>query len=564
MSDCRVHETDVLVIGGGSGARAAIAADEVGAKVTLVDKGIFGKAGITQLSFGIVCSHIVPPDSEDVLFEDMVRAGEFLNNQKLVEIFAKEIAHGKISDLEGEYGFVFDRTEKGELVRKKMGGHSYARDLVVTWNDAPCIWKGVVGDFIKRGIEVFNEVMVTDLLTSNGRCVGALGLDIRNGNFMVFKAKATVLATGGLGQIYKLTDNSRGSTGDGFAMAYRVGAELRDMEYMQTMLGFAWPKSLMGIGIGEPALVNGKLYNAKMERFMKKIDPINIDNVPKDIHGRAVMHEFKEGRGTEHGGVYFDMTEMRETEQPHYQYLHPLAANFGLDIDKEYVETVPVEHYFMGGVYVDECHESSVEGLFAVGEVASGLHGAERLAGCSVADITVFGYRAGKMAAEKTMKMGSPSINWEQVSIYIKRTGDLFKRKLRGKCIRPAAVKNMVRDIMWKHVHMLRDKKGLSVALEELRRIQKEYLPRMEVASESSRWNYDLIEALETTNMVTVAELVTNAALARTETRGAHAREDYPKKDDDHWLRNIVIKSVNGKMELTTRPVVVTKLKPGE
>jgi succinate dehydrogenase/fumarate reductase flavoprotein subunit len=162
------------------------------------------------------------------------------------------------------------------------------------------------------------------------------------------------------------------------------------------------------------------------------------------------------------------------------------------------------------------------------------------------------------------MKMGSPSINWEQVSIYIKRTGDLFKRKLRGKCIRPAAVKNMVRDIMWKHVHMLRDKKGLSVALEELRRIQKEYLPRMEVASESSRWNYDLIEALETTNMVTVAELVTNAALARTETRGAHAREDYPKKDDDHWLRNIVIKSVNGKMELTTRPVVVTKLKPGE
>lgn len=564
MFDCRVHETDVLVIGGGSGARAAIAADDVGAKVTLVDKGIFGKAGITQLSFGIVCSNIVPPDSADVLFEDMVRAGEFLNNQKLVEVFAKEIADGKIRDLEGEYGFVFDRTEKGELVRKKMGGHSYARDLVVTWNDAPCIWRGVVGDFIKRGIEIFNEVMITDLLTSSGRCVGALGLSIRNGNLIVFKAKSTVLATGGLGQIYKLTDNSRGSTGDGFAMAYRVGAELRDMEYMQTMLGFAWPRSLMGIGIGEPALVDGKLYNVEKERFMKKVDPINVDNVPKDIHGRAVMREVKEGRGTEHGGVYFDLTKMRETKQPHYHYLYPLAANFGIDIDKEYVETVPVEHYFMGGVYVDEYHESSVEGLFAVGEVASGLHGAERLAGCSVADITVFGYRAGKIAAERAVKMAPPRIDWGQVSMYIKRTVDLFKRKSREKCIRPVAIKNMVRDIMWEHVHMLRDEKGLSAALEGLRRIQKEHLPRMEVASESSRWNYEWIEALETANMVTVAELVTNAALTRTETRGAHAREDYPKKDDDNWLRNIVIKCVNGDMELTTRPVVITKLKPGE
>jgi succinate dehydrogenase/fumarate reductase flavoprotein subunit len=564
MFDCSVHETDVLVIGGGAGARAAIAANDIGAKVVLVDKGVFGKAGITQLSFGIVCAYIEPPDSADVLFEDMVRAGEFLNNQKLVEIFAKEIADGKILELEGKYGFVFDRTEDGKLVRKKMGGHSYARDLVVTWNDAPCIWRGVIGDFTKRGIPVYNEVMITDLLTFNGRCVGALGLDIQTGDFIIFKAKSTVLATGGLGQIYKITDNSRGSTGDGFAMAYRAGAELRDMEYMQTMLGFAWPRALRGIGIGEPALTGGKLFNVKGERFMMKVDPINIDNVPKDIHGRAVMREVREGRGTEHGGVYFDLTRMGVEKQPHYHYLYPLAANVGLDLGKEYAETVPVEHYFMGGVYINENHESSVPGLFAAGEVASGLHGAERLAGCSVADITVFGYRAGKMAAESAMKLSEPKIDWEQITAFKQRTIDLLKRKVPVKGIRPVAIKNMIRELMWEYVHLLRDENGLKIALEKLRRIREEYLPRMEIASNSFRWNYDWIEGLETINMIDVAEMITRSALARTETRGAHAREDYPKKDDENWLKNIVIKCVNGEMKLATRPVVITKLKPGE
>lgn len=564
MVEYKVHDTDVLVIGGGAGARSAIGANDVGAKVTLVDKGEFGKAGITPLSFGIVCSYIVPPDSADILFEDMVRAGEFLNNQKLVEIFSKEIAEGKILDLEGNYGLVFDRTEKGELVRKKMGGHSYARDLVVTWNDAPCIWRGVIGDFTKRGIKLFNEVMITELLTCYGRCVGALGLDIRTGSFIVFRAKSTVLATGGLGQIYKLTDNSRGSTGDGFALAYRAGTELRDMELMQTMLGFAWPRSLRGIGIGEPALVNGKLYNANNERFMKKVDPIKIDDVPKDIHGRAVMREVKEGRGTKHEGVLFDLTKMKETKQPHFYYLYPLASNVGVDINKEYVETVPVEHYFMGGVYVNENHKSNIPGLFAVGEVASGLHGAERLAGCSVGDIIVFGYRAGKMAAEEAMKLGMPRINWDQVAAYQESTRNLLKRKVPGRSIRPGAIKDMIKDIMWEHVHMLRDEKGLKTALEGLRRIRDEYLPRMELASDSSVWNYEWIDGLEVINMVTVADLVAQAALARTETRGAHEREDCPKKDNDKWLKNTIIKCVHGKMDLTTRPVAMTKLQPGE
>jgi len=562
MTGIDVHETDVLVIGGGAGARAAIAADDVGARVTLIDKGVFGKAGITQLSFGIVCAYVKPPDNADVLFEDMVRAGEFLNNQKLVEIFAKEIADGKILELEGKYGFVFDRTEKGELVRKKMGGHSYARDLVVTWNNAPCIWRGVVADVIKRSIKVFSEVMITDLLTCDGRCVGALGIDIRTGNFIVFRAKSIVLATGGLGQIYKLTDNSRGSTGDGFAMAYRAGAELRDMEFVQTMLGFAWPRALRGIGIGEPALVGGKLYNVKGERFMAKIDPVNIDNVPKDVHGRAVMQEIKEGRGTKHGGVYFDLTRMREENQPHFDYLYPLAANVGIDITKEYVETVPIVHYFMGGVYVNENHESNIPGLFAVGEVASGLHGAERLAGCSVADITVFGYRAGKMAARSAMKLSMPRVDWEQVETYKERALELLMRRV-PYGIRPASIRSKIQNIMWEYVHLLRNEKGLKTALDAILQIREKYLPRMVVASKSLRWNYEWIEALETINMIDVAEMVTKAALARTETRGAHAREDYPKRDDENWLKNIVIKCTDGEMELTTRPVVITRLSPG-
>lgn len=559
----RVHETDVLVIGGGAGARAAIAADEAGARTTLIDKGIFGKAGITATSFGIVCSYLPRPDSADVLFEDMVRAGEFLNNQKLVEIFANEIAQGKVTELEAKYGFIFDRDEKGKLVRKQMGGHSHARDLVVTWNDAPCIWRGVIGDVVKRAIEIFNEVVITDLLTSGNRCVGALGLDIRTGEFMVFRSKATVLATGGLGQMYEFTDNSRGSTADGYAMAYRAGAELRDMEYMQTMLGFAWPKAIRGVGIGEPALTGGKLFNAEMDRFMAKIDPVRIDNVPKDIHGRAVMREIKEGRGTKHGGIYFDLTRMGEEKQPHYYYLYPLAANVGVDLGKEYAEAIPTVHYFMGGVYVNENHQSSVKGLFAAGETASGLHGAERLAGCSVADIIVFGYRAGAMAAKEALRAGHPKIDWEQVHGYQERVLGLLKKE-GADGVRPAVIKKKIRGLMWEHAHMLRDEKGLKALLKGLKVIREKDVPKMRVASDSLRWNYDWIESLEALNMLEVAELVARSALARRETRGAHEREDFPEKDDENWLKNIIISLKAGKMVLKTRPPVMTKLKPGE
>lgn len=558
----KVFETGVLVIGGGGGARAAIGVSQTGCDVILVDKGIAGKSGITALSFGIVCSYIVPPDSAEVLFSDMVKAGEYLNNQRLLKAYTEEIAAGEILGLEGKYGFVFDRREDGSLVRKKMGGHSYPRDLVVTWNDAPCMMKGAYGEVVKRGIKIINDIMIVSLLTNNGVCVGALGLDLRTGDKIVFKANCTVLATGGLANLYKINDCSRGSTGDGYALAYRAGAELMDMEFVQTMLGFAWPKALEGIGIGEPALVDGKLYNSKNERFMAKIDPAKMDNQPKDIVGRAVMREIKEGRGSEHNAVWMDMTHLNE-KYPHYFYLKPLAANVGLDINKEWVEVIPAVHHSMGGVKVNENQESSIPGLFAVAEVATGLHGAERLAGCAVADVIAFAHRGGKIAGEKARRLDRPRIDWDGVRTECERIDNLTKARAVKERIRPIQIMRKIQSIMWQYVHMLRNEKGLTGALQELKEI-RESLPRVSVAEDTTRWNPEIIDILEVDFGIEVVEMVTRAALMRKETRGAHEREDFPEKDEENWLKNIVIKLEKGQMILTSVPPVMTKLKRGE
>jgi len=569
LPDYNVVESDVLVIGAGSGSMAAINACDQKADVVLIDKYIFGKSGSTNSSFGIVTSYVKPPDSPEALLKDLVRSGEYLNNQELVEIFVNEISEGKVLQLE-KLGVVFDRTPDGNYVLYQFAGHSYPRLVRATWNNAPTIWKTVVSEVLRRGIRVMNEVMVTRLLTNGGRVVGATGLNVRTGEFIVFRAKSTILATGGATQLYGTGSISAIATtpihvtGDGYAMAYRAGAELMDMEFTQYIPAFVYPNILRGINISEPKAFGPetKLYNIKGERFMSRYDPEHMEATTKDIVCRAMIHEVREGRGTEHGGILMDLTHI-DKKSMLYDYMISQTRRAGIDMSKDYLEAAPSAHYTMGGVRIGTRHESNLPGLYAVAEVASGLHGANRVAGCSVADIIVFGARCGRCAAEDAKTVDRPSIDFEQADEEYERIyGFLERRNADG--IRPHIIKRKIQNLTWENIGVVKTDKGLARAIAEIQRIREEDIPRMYVASDTRRYNQDWVYAIETINMLDVAEMMARASLLRKETRGAHDMEDHPLKDDKNWLKNIIMQNIAGKMTLTPRDVKLTKLKPGE
>jgi succinate dehydrogenase/fumarate reductase flavoprotein subunit len=562
LSGHSVYETDVLVIGAGGGVPAALAASEKGADVVIVDKGVFGKSGSTRSSFGMVAGCVVPPDNQDIFFEDMVKGGAYLNNRKLVRIFVNEIAKGVIFPGLEQRGVKFDR-EGGNLILKKPAGHSYPRCVMASVYNALKIWRVLIRQMLGRNVEVLDEVMVTALLTYSGRVVGAAGIDMRTGEFVVFRAKATILATGGAGQLYgtgslsAMTTTPVRNTGDGFAMAYRQGAELVDMEFVQYIpCNFVYPESLKGINISEPAIFDGaKLYNVNGERFMKKYDAERMEYATKDVLTRAIMREIREGRGTRHGGVWMDLTQLPRNHS-HYGYITELAEFAGIDIGKEYVEVTPSVHYFMGGVVVDAWHESTIPGLYAVGEVAGGLHGANRIAGTSIAELITFGFRAGRIAAQRALRSDAPKIDWEQVKAESRRVYGFLEHSGR-RANRPYEIRKRIQSIMWDKVGVIQDARNLQRALAILNSEQNRGESGISVANNTRRWNLEWIEALEVRNMLDVAIMITRASLLRTETRGAIEREDYPQRDDSKWLRNIYIKKEASQMKLFPRSVVM-------
>ncbi|MEM0083120.1 MAG: FAD-binding protein, partial [Candidatus Nezhaarchaeales archaeon] len=411
-----VIETDVLVVGAGAaGLLAGIKADDMNVDVVICSKGLFRKSGATVMSTGgmeVAIGHGDPTDNPDVHFVDTVVGGEYINDQRLVEVLTREAVE-RLVDLE-RMGIVFERQEDGKLFQFAPGG-AHARVVILGDLAGSHYMVALNREVMKRNIRIFEEVMITNLLTSNGAISGAIGLDIKRGELLVFKSKAVVLATGGAGQIYRYTSNPVQATGDGRAMAYRVGAELIDMEMVQFHpTGLAYPPERRGTLVTEAVrMIGAYLLNNRGERFMKRYDPQRMELAKRDVVARAIYTEVREGRGTEWGGVYLDASHIPEDviERRLGVTRRKILFLTGMDIAKEPIHVYPTCHYFMGGVRAEPDCSTKIPGLFVAGEEMGGVHGANRLGGNSITTLIVFGWRAGISAAQYAKNIDYRPIN---------------------------------------------------------------------------------------------------------------------------------------------------------
>lgn len=558
-ADYETVETDVLVIGaGGAGLRAAIAASAGGAKTALVCKSLLGKAHTVMAEGGIAASlgNLDPADNWQVHFGDTMRGGAMLNQWRMVEIFAKE-AGERVIELE-QWGAVFDRTPDGKINQRPFGAHTFRRLCHVGDRTGLEMIRTLQDRGVHQGIDVFMEVTLTRLLTSGGHVVGAFGYYRENGRFVLFRARAVVLATGGWGRLYRVTSNSWESTGDGVAMALNAGAELIDMEMVQFHpTGMLWPPGVRGILVTEAVRGEGGiLLNSQGERFMTRYDPKKMDLSSRDVVARAIYREVQEGRGTPHGGAWLDVTHRgaefikRKLPSMYDQFLN-LAD---IDITQERMEVAPTIHYAMGGVRtVPETGESTVKGLYAAGEVAGGLHGANRLGGNSLSDLLVFGRRAGEAAAAYAKSVPTLSrLDEGQVEAEKRFLLDPYQPKPNGG-ENPYALMEELQNVMQEHVGIARTQAGLETALLRIRGLH-ERANNLHVEG-SRMYNPGWHTARDVRFMLLIAECIVRCALERRESRGAHWRTDFPDKSDDWGRKNLICHAANGKLDITTRPL---------
>jgi len=557
------HETrehDVLIIGaGGAGLRAAIEALAQGASVGVVCKSLLGKAHTVMAEGGIAAAmaNVDAADSWKTHFRDTMRGGKFLNNWRMAQLHAQE-SPDRVRELE-QWGALFDRTESGDILQRAFGGHTFKRLCHVGDRTGLEMIRTLQDRGVQQGIDVYMECTVTRLLTDKGRVSGAFAYWRENGRFIVFKAKSIVIATGGIGKAWRVTSNSWEYTGDGMALAYEAGAELMDMEFVQFHpTGMVWPPGVQGILVTEAVRGEGGILRNKAgERFMEKYDPKRMELSTRDVVARSIYTEVKEGRGTEHGGAYLDIShkpaEYVKKKLP--SMYHQFKELADVDITKGPMEVGPTCHYMMGGIRVDaETAESTVPGLFAAGEAAAGLHGANRLGGNSLSDLLVFGRRAGLAAAASAKLSSVSSIDNAQIDQAEKELLAPFSNSATES---PYAVHRDLQEVMQNLVGIFRTDEDLKKALAELAKLK---VRAGKVSVEGSRlfnpgWHlsYDLKA------MLMVSEAVAHSALARTESRGAHSRIDYPNPDSV-WEKkhNVVIRESGGGMgrrEIPIEPV---------
>ncbi len=547
--------TDVLIIGaGGAGMRAAIAAYDAGSSVTIVSKSILGKAHTVMAEGGIAAS-VANVDSKDnwqTHFSDTYVEGGDISNWKMAEILAKE-APERVYELES-YGAIFDRTPEGKIMQRAFGGHTYRRLCHVGDKTGLELMRTLEDQLLHRKIDVIDEFYVTKLIVdSEGKVAGAFGIRLSNGEFVAIDAKTVIIATGGCGRVYRVTSNSWESTGDGIGLAYDIGAELMDMEMIQFHpTGMVYPPGVEGILVTEGVRGEGGiLLNSKHERFMLKYSPKRKELDTRDVVARSIYAEIQKGNGTEHGGVYLDISYMGKSF-----ILSKLPAMYSqflkfanVDITKQPMEVAPTVHYQMGGIRVDpETGAASVKGLFAAGECTSGLHGANRLGGNSLADILVFGKRAGTAAGKYAKAAKSAKIADSIYSAEERRVSSFLNEKGEN----PYYVINDLRDSMSNHVGIIRSETELNIALESILAFKKEYL-KVGVNGKHA-YNKGLLACLELGNMLIACEGIVRSALMRKESRGAHARSDFPERSEK-WHVNIICRRSSGKMKLDTREV---------
>jgi succinate dehydrogenase / fumarate reductase flavoprotein subunit len=583
------HEYDVLVIGaGGAGLRAAIEASAAGVKVGLVCKSLLGKAHTVMAEGGMAAAlaNVDDRDSWRVHFADTMRGGQYINDWRMAELHARE-APDRVRELEA-WGAVFDRTPDGKILQRNFGGHRYPRLAHVGDRTGLELIRTLQDHGIHQGMVVHMEVTIVSLLKDGARVVGAFAYEREHGRFMLFKAKSIVLATGGVGRAYKITSNSWEGTGDGHSLAYHAGAELVDMEFIQFHpTGMVWPPSVKGILVTEGVRgEGGVLRNKEGKRFMFDDIPDNYrsstaDNpeegwkytqgdknsrrppelLTRDHVARCIMREVKAGRGSPHGGVFLDIAWIKEKIPNSVEHIkkklpsmyHQFIQLANIDITKVPMEVGPTTHYIMGGIRVDSDTQMSaaVPGLFAAGECAAGINGANRLGGNSLSDLLVFGKRAGEYAARFAKENSHGTVNSAEVDKVAAEAVDPFARSSSNG---PFQVQYDLQETMQANVGIVRREDEMLKAADDIQKLWKR-AGQVGVASNRD-YNPGWHTALDLKHLLTVSEAITASAIERKESRGGHFRDDYPDKNPEYAKFNVVsFKGPDGRVQIRREPL---------
>ncbi len=592
MPHPQAHEHDVLVIGaGGAGLRAAIEAASVGVSVALVCKSLLGKAHTVMAEGGIAAAlaNVDERDNWKVHFADTMRGGQYLSNWRMAELHARESPEC-VRELEA-WGALFDRTEDGRILQRHFGGHKYPRLAHVGDRTGLEMIRTLQDHGVHQGIDIFMEFTMVALLKDGDRVVGAFGYDREKGIFHVFRAKAVVLATGGIGRAYKITSNSWEYTGDGHALAYDAGADFIDMEFVQFHpTGMVWPPSVQGILVTEGVRgEGGVLLNSEGRRFMFDDIPEAYrsqtaadeeegwrytqgdknarrppDLLTRDHVARCIVREIKAGRGSPHGGVFLDIAWIKRRRSDAAEYIkrklpsmyHQFKQLADVDITQAPMEVGPTTHYMMGGVRVNaETQMSTVPGLFAAGECAVGLHGANRLGGNSLSDLLVFGKRAGRFAACFAQEHPQGPLHSDQIEQAERRALAPFDRgPSAGDGENPYRIQQELQERMQDLVGIVRTQDEMARALEDIGRF-RERARRVRIAG-NRQYNNAWHTALDLHSLLAVSEMITRSALERRESRGAHFREDFHDKDETLASLNIALrKGADGGMHIDRLPI---------
>jgi succinate dehydrogenase / fumarate reductase flavoprotein subunit len=588
MADYETHEHDVLVIGaGGAGLRAAIEASAAGVRVGLVCKSLLGKAHTVMAEGGIAAAlaNVDERDNWKVHFSDTMRGGQYVNQWRMAELHAKE-APDRVRELEA-WGAVFDRTKDGKILQRNFGGHKYPRLAHVGDRTGLEMIRTLQDHGVHRGIDVHMEHTILSILKDGDRAVGAFGYERERGRFKIFRAKAIVLATGGIGRAYKITSNSWEYTGDGHSLAYDAGAELIDMEFIQFHpTGMVWPPSVMGILVTEGVRGEGGiLTNKQGNRFMfdeipENYRPQTADNaeegwrycqgdkdarrppelLTRDHIARCIVREIKEGRGSPHGGVYLDIAWIKEKLPDAAEHIkrklpsmyHQFKQLADIDITEQPMEVGPTTHYIMGGVHLDpDTQMSRVPGLFAAGECAAGINGANRLGGNSLSDLLVFGKRAGEFAARYARDNSFGKIDNNKIDNVAKEALAPFER---GRGENPYEIQQDLQALMQDNVGIVRTELEMQHALSQLEELKQR--ANGTGVTGHREFNPGWHTALDLKNLLTVSEAITRAAIERKESRGAQFREDYPNKEERFAKVNTMISKMDdNSMQVRLEPL---------
>ncbi len=588
MVEIQTHDHDVLVIGaGGAGLRAAIEAASSGVSVGLVCKSLLGKAHTVMAEGGVAAAmgNVDDRDNWKVHFTDTLRGGQYINNWRMAELHAKE-APARVRELES-WGALFDRTSDGKILQRNFGGHRYPRLAHVGDRTGLEMIRTLQDHGIHQGIDVHMEVTILTLFKRGDRVVGALGYDRERGRFRLFRGRAIVIATGGIGRAFKITSNSWEYTGDGQALAYQAGAALQDMEFVQFHpTGMVWPPSVQGILVTEGVRgEGGVLVNNQGKRFMFDDIPANYKQqtadtpeegwryvlgdkearrppelLTRDHVARCIVREVREGRGSPHGGVFLDIAWIKEkiSKAPEHikkklpSMYHQFKQLADIDITTTPMEVGPTTHYIMGGIRVDgDTQMSTVPGLFAAGEASAGLHGANRLGGNSLSDLLVFGKRAGEFAAKFAKENSASAPDAGEVDEAARAALEPFNRS-GGES--PYAVQHDLQEMMQELVGIVRQEDEMLRAVEALQKLRARAALVGVVGNRE--YNPGWHTALDLTNLLVVSEAIVMSAIARKESRGGHFRDDYPEKRPEFGLFNYVVRQDGaGAMTLHQEPI---------